>query len=57
MNCKTSNHSNNCSCHGHFGQQLWSKKKKLQVLTHYLECLDEKKQDIQEAINELKNEK
>ena len=57
MNCNTSNHLNNCCCHGYFGQQFWSKKKKLEVLGHYLECLDEKKQDIQEAINEIKNEK
>ena len=57
MNCNVSNHLNSCSCYSSCGTQFWSKKKKLEVLEHYLECLDEKKQDIQEAINEIKNEK
>ena len=56
MNCHTSHYSDHCCCNSSFGQQVWSKKKKLEVLEHYLECIDEKKKDIQEAINELKGE-
>ena len=57
MNCNISNNFHGCSCHSSYGTQFWSKKKKLEVLEHYLECLDEKKKDIQEAIKEIKNEK
>ena len=57
MNCNISGSFHGCSCHSSHGTQFWSKKKKLEVLEHYLECLDEKKQDIQEAIKEIKNEK
>ncbi|MCG8569696.1 MAG: hypothetical protein MJB14_06120 [Spirochaetes bacterium] len=57
MNCHQSHYqSNNCCGHSH-GDMFISKKKKLEVLNHYLECLDEKKKDIQEAIKELKTEK
>lgn len=57
MNCNTLTHSNNCSCNLTCGTQFWSKKKKIEVLEHYLKCLEEKKQDIQETINEIKEEK
>jgi len=53
MNCCSSKHSHNC-CDS-INPQLWSKKKKLEVLKHYLECLDKKKKDIQDAIDELKS--
>ncbi len=57
MNCMTEIHSNNCFCGGSYSSQLWSKKKKIEVLEHYIECIDEKKKDIQETIKELKDEK
>lgn len=56
MNCCSSHHSGHHtgSCTGFMNPQLWSKKKKLEVLEHQLECLEEKKKDIQEAIEELR---
>ena len=55
MNCNSAHQMNNCLCHSSFGIQFWSKKKKIKMLEHYLECLEEKKEDITEMINELKN--
>jgi hypothetical protein len=52
MNCCSSNHPGNCT--GFISPQLWSRKKKLKVLEHQLECLEEKKKDILEAVEELK---
>ena len=53
MNCCSGKHTGGCC--GSMNPQLWSKKKKLKVLEHHLECLEEKKQDIQDAIDELKS--
>ncbi len=53
MHCCSTKHSHNC--HGSIDPQLWSKKKKLEVLKHHLDCIEEKKQDIQDAIDELKS--
>lgn len=56
MNCMKENHYTGCCCESSYSTNIFSKKKKIEVLKHYIECLDEKKKDIQEAINEL-NEK
>ncbi len=53
-NCNTHKQSHCCG-HG-IGPQLWSTKKKIEVLEHHLECLDEKKKEIQDAIDELKEQ-
>ena len=45
-----------CHCHSGFGGHVFSKKKKIEMLEKYLGCLDEKKQDIQEAIKEIKEQ-
>ncbi len=45
-----------CHCHSGFGIGVFSKKKKIEMLEKYLDCLDEKKKDIQEAIKEIKEQ-
>ena len=41
-------HTDICSCHSHggFGAPVFSKKKKIEMLEKYLNCLNEKKKDI-----------
>ena len=56
MNSTKENHHTGCCCENSYNSNFFSKKKKIEVLKHYLECIDEKKKDIQDAINEL-NEK
>ncbi len=57
MNCMRENHYTGCCCESNYNSNIFSKKKKIEVLEHYIECIDEKKKDIQEAIKELKDEK
>jgi hypothetical protein len=52
MNCCSVHHAGSCS--GFMNPQIFSKKKKLEYLEHYLKCIEEKKKDIQDAIEELK---
>jgi len=49
--------SDNCCLERSSMQNFMSKKKKIEVLEKYIECLDDKKEDIKEAINELKQTK
>jgi hypothetical protein len=45
-----------CYCHSGYGLQVFSKRKKIEMLEKYLDCLDEKKKGIQEAIKEIKEQ-
>ncbi len=46
-------HGENCCCSSE-NPLLWTKKKKIELLQHKLECLEKQKQEIQEALDELK---
>ena len=54
---KKPEHGMSCGCSGHTGPMFWSKKKKLKMLEHKLECLQEQSKDIKELIAELNAEK
>mgnify|MGYP001554907508 CR=1 FL=1 len=60
MNChsKQGHHhgGHGCGCGSSIHPELWSNKKKLSVLEHKLDCLDERKKDIEQLIQELKDE-
>jgi hypothetical protein len=43
-----------CGCGSAMNPHLWSTKKKIKMLEHHLECLEKRKEDILEALNELK---
>ena len=52
-------HGGSCGCGGPacFGPFFWSKKKKIQMVEHSLECLRERVKDLEELLTELKEEK
>ena len=56
MNGCNSKTMSNCCCGSTMNPQFWSKNKKLKVLKESLDCINEKKKDIQDAIEELKKE-
>ena len=57
MSCCSTQKANHCSCGSSMNPEFWSTKKKLKMLEHKLECLDDQKKDIQETIDELKKDK
>ncbi len=47
-----------CCCGGMTsGQAFWSKKRKIKMLEHVLDCRREDVKDMEELLDELKNEK
>ena len=65
MCCETSTHhapkhghSGSCGCGGStcFGPAFWSKKKRIQMVEHSIECLQSKVKDLGELLQELKAE-
>jgi hypothetical protein len=51
-------HKSSCGCGGTscFGPAFWSKKKRIQMVENSIECLQTKVADLQELLQELKNE-
>ncbi len=56
---KKHGHGGSCCCSrtAHFGQAFWSKKRKIKMLEQALEDLREDAKDLEELIDELKEEK
>lgn len=55
--CSTNeNHVSKCGCGSVVGAELWSRKKKIRVLEHYLECLEKKRKEVTVLIQEHKDE-
>ena len=51
-------HGGSCGCSGSscHGPSFWSKKKRVRMLEHSLKCLRERAKDMEELLEELKEE-
>ena len=58
MCCSSNSKPSSCGCNSHvmYHPEFWSKKKKISVMENYLSNIEEKANEVREALKEMKEE-